>query len=144
MACLTYFIYCNNCRNSYCIVTAFSGYKNEQIQNLNQFWYYDYYFNIHWKFCFNTMLYMIFQYAWEPVLIQRTLIGFEAILEINTIRFFCKSKASLHVLFVVGRTGVLRYYINLVIQQITGDFQNTYKTVDIKYVNIVIDSCIPW
>ena len=71
------------------------------------------------------MLYMIFQYAWEPVLIQRTLIGFEAILEINTIRFFCKSQASLHVLFVVGRTGVLRYYINLVIQQIPGDFQNT-------------------
>ena len=29
----------------------------------------------------NTMLYMIFQYGWEPVLIQRISIGFEAILE---------------------------------------------------------------
>ena len=27
------------------------------------------------------MLYMIFQYGWEPVLIQRILIDFEAILE---------------------------------------------------------------
>ena len=31
----------------------------------------------------NTMLYMIFQYGWEPVLILRILIGFEAILEIE-------------------------------------------------------------
>ena len=30
---------------------------------------------------FNTMIYMIFQYGWESVLIQRILIGFEAILE---------------------------------------------------------------
>ena len=27
------------------------------------------------------MLYIIFQYGWEPVLIQRLLIGFEATLE---------------------------------------------------------------
>ena len=31
------------------------------------------------------MLYMIFQHGLEPVLIQRILIGFEAILEINLI-----------------------------------------------------------
>ena len=31
-------------------------------------------------FC-NTMLYIIFQYGVEPVLIQRIIIGFEAILE---------------------------------------------------------------
>ena len=34
-----------------------------------------------WKIVCNTMLYMIFQYGWEPVLIHRILIGFEAILE---------------------------------------------------------------
>ena len=33
------------------------------------------------------MLYMIFQYGWEPVLIQRILIGFEAILETTTSHF---------------------------------------------------------
>ena len=31
-------------------------------------------------FC-DTMLYMIFQYCWKPVLIQRISIGFEAVLE---------------------------------------------------------------
>ncbi len=33
-------------------------------------------------FVCNTILYMIFQFDWEPVLIQLILIGFEAILEI--------------------------------------------------------------
>ncbi len=33
------------------------------------------------KIICNTMLYILFQYCWEPVLIQRIIIGFEAILE---------------------------------------------------------------
>ena len=37
---------------------------------------------ISWKIVYNTMLFMIFQYGWEPILIQRIFIGSEAILEI--------------------------------------------------------------
>ena len=36
--------------------------------------------------CYIMMLYMIFQYVWEPVLIQRISIGFEEILEVD----FCE------------------------------------------------------
>ena len=32
-----------------------------------------------WEIVYNTMLYMIYNYAWQPVIIQRTLIGFKAI-----------------------------------------------------------------
>ena len=38
--------------------------------------------NFQWKIFYNTIQYMIFQYGWEPFLIQQILIGFKAILEI--------------------------------------------------------------
>ena len=42
-----------------------------------------------WKIvCITTMLYMIFQYLWKPVLIHRILIGFEALLEKEFLSFF--------------------------------------------------------
>ena len=34
------------------------------------------------------MLYMIFTYGWEPVLIQRILIGFQAVLEYKSWRLY--------------------------------------------------------
>ena len=40
-------------------------------------------FDYSWKIVCNTMLFIIFQYGLEPVLIQRILIGFDAILEHN-------------------------------------------------------------
>ena len=43
-------------------------------------------FQFWWIIVCNTMLYMIFHYVWEPVLIQRIFTGFEAILEINFVR----------------------------------------------------------
>ena len=43
------------------------------------------------NFC-NTMLYIIFQYCWEPVLIQRKLIGFKAILKYIIWRLFQSCK----------------------------------------------------
>ena len=39
------------------------------------------------KIVFHTMLYMIFQYGWGPVIIQRISFGFEAILENNLLVF---------------------------------------------------------
>ena len=42
--------------------------------------YYDYIF-LFVENCYNKMGYMIVQYGWEPVLIQRILFDFEAILE---------------------------------------------------------------
>ena len=48
-----------------------------------------------WQIVSTTMLYIIFQYNWEPVLIQRTLIGFDATLENNIFYFSNKMKKRL-------------------------------------------------
>ena len=41
-----------------------------------------------WKIVCNTKIYIIFQCGWKPILIQRILIGFKAMLEIYLIDLF--------------------------------------------------------
>ena len=67
--------------NDYKLAKKQMTYKVFKIRLKRRGWYNIQLYRIIGSFPCNTMLYMIFQFDWEPVLIQRILIGFEAILK---------------------------------------------------------------